>query len=772
MALMAAISVGVGYLTAGPAVLTEMGTYVAAVTVVSQYFLGFRVRDRTTAFVASALLASSPLFSGAAAGDIRDGLFVLFTIAALAAFAGGFELVAVVIASGATVMRPEGILLGAVLLGFTLTERRPGGVVGSIVYLLCTFLGLAALVFIGRQPIPIPTVSLRLAPLASVFDVQTGIVALFIWAMLDDLGDAARRARWKPVIVWSVLFLCVESLFHFSGFSFESGPFRPVLLLLAAGGISRLLPVIAGNFANPITRYAVAVLFVGTLIFARVRAEWPLIHARTAVVATSKATDRATHKLHGVAAGLTQVGGAAHVPAGIPHHIVVVPSSAVRQAVETHAAHVKLLAASALAASAAKRRVKSASASHLPTNSVSAVCRQGGATTVASAGASAKPGALPTVPGLPEPLVARAVAAGVPLYTTRWGHSVARTIWAINWDLKHRPVRVVAKTATHPTPPVKAAATVHAVPAVNASHSGLPPPLKQVALTHPAPAAPAHALVVKPTPKPTVPTHAVVVAKAVAAHPAPAHAAVAAKPIAKHPVAVRVAAVSSLDAQAAAAGVPTYVMRHGRMVRRRDWAIRWDIAHKPHRVGLPKTPVEARKDLPVHSSPLTAPRGPAPPTAKPAVLVHRSVRPAVPVKRVAGRPVPAKRITAKPVAVRPVVLSALDTQAASAGVATYVVRHGRRVRRTDWAIRWDITHRPHPAYATRPIVHVVPAPHAMTPAKSARPVTTYKPVTPTAHKRLARVAKLRHGVHRRIVRKVRHRSIWAIRWARAHPKKR
>lgn len=533
MASFAVVNLILSYVTGGPSVFTQPQTYLAALTVVFLYVLGFRVRDRATAVIASALLASSPVFTATQIESVRSALFVLFTVLALAAYATAqystaAEMLAVFVAAAATIMRPEGFLLGAVLLGFAITDKRPGGIVGLAIYLIATFAGMAAMLVLTHRYFPAATVSLNAAPLLSLIDKQTVILSCFIIALLGDLAEPPRRKRLKAVIVWAALFVCAESLVHFTGFSFEAGPFRPILFLLAAAGIARILPVIAGDFPNPRLRYGIATLFVGILVADRVNAEWPVARKIVAeATATREAARRAAaipavvkkpiriamaSPASGRPAAKPSTKPAKHldaVPPGVIHHYAWVPAGALKSPISTVAT------ASPVVMPALKPAVKPK---------------------------------LPFVPGVPPSLVAAAVAAGVPTYATRWGHTYPRTVWAITWDIDHH-------LGHPPTKPVIAKAK--------------PKPKALAVLPKPKPA-------LKPLPKPVV--VAMAPPKIAPAKPKQVITARKPKPLAR-PAAKPAYPPGSLAARAAAAGVSMYRIENGQAVPRTMWAINWDIEH-------------------------------------------------------------------------------------------------------------------------------------------------------------------------------------------------
>ena len=651
MACFALLSLIVAFATGGGSVFAVPQTYLAALTVVFLYVLGFRVRDRSTAVVAAALLSTSPLFVATQIDSVRSSLFVLFTILALAAYAtapyaAAAELMAMIMAAGATIMRPEGLLLGAVLVAFAITDKRPGGIVGLAIYLVLTFTGMGAMLVSTHQHFPMPVMSLNAAPLLSLIDRPTVILSCFVIALLGDLAEPPRRKRLKPVLLWAALFLIFESLCQFTGFSFEAGPFRPILFLLAAGGIARILPAVAGELPTPTLRYCVAVLFVGVLIAARVGAEWlpaKLIVARTMARTAERARSKA----------------AAHATPHTPSHVVTIATapppkpSTIVKSMPAHAAPPKPIVVAALPPPSTTI-VLTPTKPAAPVNNIGAVPHH---YVVVPPGAL-KPGA--AVPGVSAALVAAAAAAGVPTYATHAGKMIPRTAWAIKWDVDHRPKAKPAAhiVATKPAPkPVVAAVRPPAPkPAVV---KPVVKPIVHVAAAKPAPKPVVHVAVAKPAPKPVV-------------KPAPI----------KHAAAppVRPAApANSLEAEAAAAGVPTFHIVHGRKVMRNEWAVKWDIAHKPKAAPHKPAPAPVAHKPIVHLAPVAhAAPHPVAPKPHPAVkaAVHRAA-PTAHAPRLVRRAAPVHKKWAKPHARR----------WAPVHKVKRAVHH-----RSIWAVRWRASH--------------------------------------------------------------------------------
>ena len=112
------------------------GSLAAAGTVAALYLLGWRARDRAAGASAGLLAATSlPFLSGAAHAPL-DAAFTLLTVAALFAFVAGSSLAALALAAVATLVRPEGALLGLLLMALALAQQRKRAVYGVAVFLV------------------------------------------------------------------------------------------------------------------------------------------------------------------------------------------------------------------------------------------------------------------------------------------------------------------------------------------------------------------------------------------------------------------------------------------------------------------------------------------------------------------------------------------------------------------------------------------------------------------------------------------------------------
>ena len=102
---------------------------------------------------------------------------------------------------------------------------------------------------------------------------------LLLWLLVPfcgEFGETARRARWLPVVLWTLLALAVASGTSLTTAEGMRLPLMPLLCLLAGGGLSRLLPTLAGEFPRPAARYTLAALAVLGLAGLHLRLEPPV----------------------------------------------------------------------------------------------------------------------------------------------------------------------------------------------------------------------------------------------------------------------------------------------------------------------------------------------------------------------------------------------------------------------------------------------------------------------------------------------------------------
>jgi hypothetical protein len=255
-----------------------LGTALEAGTVALLYLLGWRARDRAAGVIAGLLAATSLPFAHHAAAAPLDAAFALLAVASLFSFVAGSSLVALAFAGLAAAVRPDGLLLGGVLLGLALAQRRRRAGLGALAFVLLAGIGWAVRSVRGHTLVPPLIVG---AHLWLVVWAATGGMAFVTWLLLPflgELGEAPRRARWLPVALWTFTYLAVESFVRVAGREATVFGLLPLWCALAGAGLSRLLPALTGDVPLPWARYGLAALAVLSLVAMRGRAEWPRPH--------------------------------------------------------------------------------------------------------------------------------------------------------------------------------------------------------------------------------------------------------------------------------------------------------------------------------------------------------------------------------------------------------------------------------------------------------------------------------------------------------------
>lgn len=273
MVALAALSLGVSASFRGFANGQTPGTLAAAGTVIALYLLGWRARDRAAGVGAGLLAATSPVFLVTAAFSPQDAVFTLLTVAALFAFVAGSSLAALALAAATTLVRPEGLLLGLLLMVLALAQQRKRAVYGAAVFLVPLIAIWSGRIASGHGAPPLPVFGVHGHALLWLWTPAAALLAWMLLPFCAELSEPMRRARWLPVVLWAALALASASVLSDTTPLGMRLPLMPLLFALAGGGLSRLLPTLAGEFPSPAGRYALAILAVASLAGLHVRLE-------------------------------------------------------------------------------------------------------------------------------------------------------------------------------------------------------------------------------------------------------------------------------------------------------------------------------------------------------------------------------------------------------------------------------------------------------------------------------------------------------------------
>lgn len=247
------------------------GILVGAAAVILTYLLGWRASGRVSGIVGALLLATSAAFIASCPADLNTALFALLTVASLFAFVAGSSLAALGLAALSAGFRADGALLGLILLALTVAQHRQRAWLGALLFIALT----AGALLVSFHARGVPQMAFGVDGSLGRFLLGPSVFFL-LWFLLPfcgELADPIRRARWLPVVLWTLLFLIVGTAVHAS-----MTPLLPLLFVLIGGGVARLMPALGGDFPAPAARYVLATLAVVSLVGLRARQEWPLWH--------------------------------------------------------------------------------------------------------------------------------------------------------------------------------------------------------------------------------------------------------------------------------------------------------------------------------------------------------------------------------------------------------------------------------------------------------------------------------------------------------------
>ncbi len=248
------------------------GVLAGAATVMTTYLLGWRASGRVAGIISGLLSATSAAFIAACSADLNMALFALLTVASLFAFVAGSSLAALGLAALAAGFRADGILLGLLLLALTVAQRRQRAWLGVLLFVVLT----AGALFLPRHAPGLHSIAFALngSLWRFLLGPSLGFLLWFLLPFCGEMADPVRRARWLPVVLWTLLSLAVGTAVFTSVI-----PLLPLLFVLMGSGLARLMPALGGDFPAPAARYVLATLAVLSLIGLRARQEWPLWHA-------------------------------------------------------------------------------------------------------------------------------------------------------------------------------------------------------------------------------------------------------------------------------------------------------------------------------------------------------------------------------------------------------------------------------------------------------------------------------------------------------------
>ena len=398
MALAAVISLTISGVKFGLPIFSSPSCYFTAALAVAVYALGFCSRDRITALTSSLLMAVSISFT---LQSPPDTTFTLMALLALTAYAGQKPLAGLIIAGLATAARIDGILLGLLLIYIVLSEKTMRPAVALPAFVGSTIAGVLGLFAVKHHLPPMPQWHPNASAPTFFFTGGAAIIGWLVFPFLADLAEPARLSRWKPLAAWtsiSMLLSCfVQHIYSVPFLTVE-----PFMIVLAAAGFARVLPVIASDAVRPRVRYILAIAAAVALAIPKAHLDWtttqPAILVLQAPGETSKPETKAVEP-----SGKPET-PSTHTTASKPAHNNTAPAAGIPK-------HVVAV--------------------HVPDPK--------------RAGTPPTPAA-----GTPAAIVAEAVKLGVPVTHKDWrGRVLPRNVWAIQWDIKNKQAALAAKGAPH-----------------------------------------------------------------------------------------------------------------------------------------------------------------------------------------------------------------------------------------------------------------------------------------------------------------------------------
>ncbi|MDR3707940.1 MAG: hypothetical protein P4L33_06550 [Capsulimonadaceae bacterium] len=270
MTVLATLALGVAALAArnmGHPKLWPCGVlgHVAATVII--YYSALNLRDRYAAVVAGALVATSLSLSSVAVLHPADVLPII-TIAGLWLLCErGWLIAAAVAAALAAICRLDMLLLGIVALGYGIWLKKREAGTATAIYVVAMVAYLAAH-FWTRQRLPEVDEIAGHGPVTVLWACGPAIL-WFITAFLTDLLSNTTRERWLPAATWLLLFVCLAGITDNTGSLSSMAPAFVAAYLIAASGIARVLPALAGDMPTPVARYTVAAIAVLLLLCLR-----------------------------------------------------------------------------------------------------------------------------------------------------------------------------------------------------------------------------------------------------------------------------------------------------------------------------------------------------------------------------------------------------------------------------------------------------------------------------------------------------------------------
>lgn len=256
-----------------------IGGAALATTSVGIYLLGLRLKDRGTAIVAGLLVAASLTLAADGASFPFALLVAALAVFALFSYALGGTVVALSLAGLAAAAHADALPIGVALAAVAFLQRRPRAWIGAVAFLALAGIAGGVWLTLGRADLAIWLPAPR-AMAGSGYIAAIGAALLpvswFLFPYLAEWSQRADRAKWWAPASALALTLAVALVRRDLADALLAA--LPIVYLMAAAGIARLLPAFAGEFARPLSRYLIAIAALGAVLLARALFEWPALY--------------------------------------------------------------------------------------------------------------------------------------------------------------------------------------------------------------------------------------------------------------------------------------------------------------------------------------------------------------------------------------------------------------------------------------------------------------------------------------------------------------
>jgi hypothetical protein len=199
--------------------------------------------------------------------SVVSGVAIACLAAVWLCYDRGHLVVAAVLCGIAAICRPEMVLLGVILTAYGVYDKKEQAGTGAATYIVI-LVAVATVLIWRHRPIPLPNDFTSHGPL-TVLWASGPAVLWFMVAFLTDLFDKHSRPRWLPIATWLVLFLIIAAAVDRTSSLTFMAPAFVGAYIIAAAGIARVLPAVAGDHGTTIARYVAATMAVLLLLCLR-----------------------------------------------------------------------------------------------------------------------------------------------------------------------------------------------------------------------------------------------------------------------------------------------------------------------------------------------------------------------------------------------------------------------------------------------------------------------------------------------------------------------